>query len=454
MEIGTIQRLVETLGQALEKLGVSVSSPLLEDLAITIDKAMSGEARSFHTPEHIFSLVDPADPIHCLAAPFHDIVYYQVDRGFAPEIGDILAPYIQEHDGELAIVAQVDPADRALALTMEVFGFAPGQKLALSSGLNEFLSALVMNEKLMGIVPERILLQTTACIEATIPFRGKNEQGQSSFDLLAERLAVINASRQLGMTPAEIHAAVKSAVAFANKDVSDFASADPATYLAGTWRLLPETNIALRSGTVYSIRDYRQALQKTERFLWALDPANVFHTYGGVPSPQEFERLNERAHANISVAREYLGVKLLTIAVLEALAEITGGNVPLSLFMGDIERDSKRTRRIEDALPPIKAHPSVDMFSAVYRLLETGRAGESSFDTKNAPLSLFIYKSLGPEGVRQRLSDAREMFEGRLHARQFLDKIDGITIAAIARAAAAMAVTRRDLLNEYARIRT
>lgn len=453
MEIGILQRLVETLGQALEQLSVSVSPPLLEGLAITIDRAMSSQARSFHTPEHIFSLVDPDEPIHCLAAPFHDIVYYQVDRGFTPEIGEILTPYIQEHNGELAIVTQVDPADRALALTMGVFGFAPGYKLALSGGLNEFMSALVMNKKLMGIVPEPILLQTTACIEATIPFRGKNEQGKSPFDLLAERLAAINASHRLGMPPAEIHAAVKSAVAFANKDVSDFASADPAIYLAGTWRLLPETNIALRSGAVYSIRDYRQALQKTERFLWALDPANVFHTYGGVPAPHEFERLNERAQANINVAREYLGIKLLTIAILEALAEISGGDVPLSLFMGDIERGNKRTRRIEDALPPIKAHPSVDMFSAVYRLLETGRAGESSFDIKNAPLSLFIYKSLGPTGVRQRLSDAQAMFDGRLHARQFLDKIDGVTIAAIARASAAMAVTRRDLLNEYARTR-
>ena len=43
-------------------------------------------------------------------------------------------------------------------------------------------------------------------------------------------------------------------------------------------------------------------------------------------------------------------------------------------------------------------------------VLAVGRVGETSFDIKNSPLSLFLYKSLPPEEIRRLLVAAREMF--------------------------------------------
>src|SRR3989304_3210696 len=93
---GSIQQLVSVCEQAFVLLQIPVTSEELEDLAITIHRSMSMEARHFHTPEHVLHLANAADPIQSLAALFHDIVYYQVDRGFAPEIYGCISPYILE----------------------------------------------------------------------------------------------------------------------------------------------------------------------------------------------------------------------------------------------------------------------------------------------------------------------------------------------------------------------
>jgi len=64
------------------------------------------------------------------------------------------------------------------------------------------------------------------------------------------------------MRAAEIEDTIVGAVVFANRDVDSFAEKDASVFLDGTWKLLPETNVALRSGRIYSIKDYRLALQK------------------------------------------------------------------------------------------------------------------------------------------------------------------------------------------------
>jgi hypothetical protein len=452
MRVTKIQQLVDVLVYAFEHLQVTVSLRELEEMAVTIHKIMTTHARSFHTLEHVFDLSDVSNPIRSLAALFHDLVYYQVDRSIPPDVHAEVSPYIRQDDSQVYLRGDLDPADQVAALTLQVFGFEVGQNLSPYAGLNEFLSALFMGKRLAQILPRHTLLGVTVCIEATIPFRGPDGRGRSHFKVLEERLITINQNHQLSMTDHEIEEMVKEAVLFANDDVANFAVLDPGVFLDNTWKLLPETNAALRAGDIYSIHDYRVALQKMGGFLNSLNPEHVFHAFRGVPPEDEFQRMTDLARQNISTARDYLDVKLVAIAILEALSEITGGDAPLSLFMGDIPREGETVKRLEDFLPSVPA-PRPEDQTALYWLLEAGRASESVFDLKNSPTSLFLYQSLGLEEVQRVLTEAQGMFDGTLAPRDFLEQVDDSLVAAIAEASASMVVTRCEGLLRYARSR-
>jgi hypothetical protein len=434
---------------ALEDLGASMALGEVERLAVMINQAMTLHTRSFHTPEHIFDLVDPSNPRTTLAALFHDLVYYNVDQGFTPQIAESVSSSIEAREGELWVSSRPDPADRALAVCLAVFGFEHGQKMSPFGGMNEFLSALVMNRKLFGIVREEDLLPVTACIEATIPFRAADSSGQSPAERLAERLR--KASRDFGLDLSEqaVRRAVMDAVMFANRDVANFAVEEVTRFLDNTWKLLPETNPSLRTQGIYSIGSYRVALQKMEGFLQSLDPRTIFARYGGEPPDEEFERMLARATRNVTTARDYLGMKLLTAAILEALADMSGGDAPVPLFMGDIDA-AETGSRLQDHLPPPAPRPGVAMDSVLHDLLAHGRASASSFDLQNSPLSLFLYLHLGNEGFRALLGMARRRFTGAVSVSEFLDALPGDMVAAVAEGCARMAFTRSDQLLAYA----
>lgn len=447
---GIIQQLVSVCEQAFVCLQIPVTSEELENLAITIHRSMSMEARHFHTPEHVLHLSNAADPVQSLAALFHDIVYYQVDLGFSPEIYGCISAYILEVDGEVWLVDAQDQDDRLFRITMDMFGFSPGQKLSTQAGSNEFLSALVMAKRLEHLVPEKILLQTIVYIQGTIPFLGKDAQNSGPFEALAERLRTISQAYQIPMKAAEIDDTICGAVIFANRDVDSFAEKDASVFLDGTWKLLPETNVALRSGRIYSIKDYRRALQKMGGFLGQLNPENIFHKYLGVPAEAEFSEMVKTAYRNIATAREYLSIKLLAIAILEALADLTGGDAPLSLFTGDIQRNGEEPLRYENFLPMPDEIQEPDRSSVIYKLLNSGRASDTNFDMRNSPLALFLYGRLTQDQIVQLLSTAREMFAGKLEPASFLSKFEASLVSAVAKACAATVMTRQEKLSQIA----
>ena len=453
MQLGMIHRLIEHFQLAFSHLEVSMSMDRIEHMAVIVHKAMTVQARNFHNLEHVFNFVEPDNPIQTIAALFHDIVYYQVDPGFLPEIRRVIAPYILEEDSAVSIRETLSTNERIVWMTMAIFDFKSGERLTPSGGLNEFLSALVMNKQLEGFMSEKDLLRMTLCIEATIPFRGVTEGGESHFHILARRLRKVGEIYHIPFSWPEIDEAVQLAVRFANKDVENFAEADAGRFLDNTWKLLPEMNVALRSREVYTVREYRLAIQKMEAFLSKLDPDNVFHSYRGVPSDEEYGKMVVRAHQNIYTARQYLRVKMLGQAVLDALAEETGGDAPLCLFMGDLPKDSENIQRMEDFLPDIEMPGWIDPGATVYQLLDTGRHGNSTFDLRTAPLSLFMYKSLDPDEFDRTLDLAKEMFAGNLAPAQFLEQINQKVVSYIATACATTAVTRRDLLMPYVTVK-
>ncbi|HAE58917.1 MAG TPA: hypothetical protein DCG54_05255, partial [Anaerolineae bacterium] len=333
-----------------------------------------------------------------------------------------------------------------------VFGLHPGQRLISMAVLNEFLSALVLNRQLGDLLSLKDILRMNLCIEATIPFRGSTPDGKNYFDLMEQRLPEIAARHGIDLSEDEVIDTLRIAVTFGNKDIENFAEADPGRFLDNTWKLLPESNAALRLPDVYSIGTYRQALQKMAVFFENLDPRAVFNQYRGVPSDQAYHQMLRYARTNIDVARDYLKLKILSMTVLEALAVATGGDAPVSLFMGDVPREGVSIKRLEYFLPEVEDAPWVDYSSVIYKLLESGRSNETSFDMKNSPLSLFLYKSLPPEKISNYMERSRLMFAGELSAHDFLMEIDRSVVRAIASASAMMVFTRRQGLLKYANL--
>ena len=364
---GTFHRLIGVLNQAFEALELKVEAKKLEGIAVLIHKAMTVQTRNYHNLEHVFSFVDASNPIQTLAGLYHDIVYYQVDQGFLREIQQIISPYIQLENGEFVIRPSA-PDRWQFDLAAQVFGWQRGQQVTLAAGLNEFLSALVMCKQIGGLVSEKDLLRMSLCIEATIPFRPFTADGKSHFQVLEEKLPQICDRFGIACSEEERIAAIKTAVLFANKDIENFGESDPSRFLDNTWNLLPETNAALRMPDVYSISTYRQALSKMDAFFENLDPQTVFNQYRGLPSDEEYQQLTRYARNNIRIAREFLRIKILGTTIIEALAKATGGDAPLSLFLGDLPREGTSIKRLEYFLPEIDYAPWVDQHSILSRM--------------------------------------------------------------------------------------
>ncbi len=450
MRTGSVQRLIALIYSSLEQLQVPMSLTGLEDVAALIYRAMTLPGRHFHTLDHVFSFSKSGEPIQTLAGLFHDVVYYQVDMGFLPEIMELIRPYILEQEHDFWLTREPYPQDRMFGIAREIFNYAPGQELSPYVGLNEFASALVMNKMLAGIVPERDLVRMTVCVEASIPFRGVDEHGWSHFDVLEGRLKAVNQKYDCGLSSAEIVKAIQNAVLFSNKDVENFSETNPGRFLDNTWNLLPETNTALRHRNMYTIREYRQALEKMGVFFQGLNYKNVFNQYGGVPADEEFSEMVSKARYNVSLAREYLMIKLVAQAVLEALAELTGGDAPLSLFLGEIADRGKRVKGIQHYLPVVPPESWVNHQPVILELLESGRASDSVFDLRNSPVSLYVYHVLSGSQICHLSELAEQMFKNTLSAQDFLNAIDGQAVSDIARACASMVFTRRDKLLKIA----
>jgi hypothetical protein len=312
-----MQQLVAIFENAFNRLRVCVPPLQLEDLVITVHRAMTAPGRNYHRIEHAFNLVDIDQPLHTLAAFFHDIVYYQVDREIPPDLHAAIAGYIERLDttaDELTISTRPPANDRAFLMALRLFDFSPGQNLSLDSNMNEFLSTLVMIKKLAGLLSEKDLLQLIVLIEATIPFRPDLADGSSHFDLLEQRLTRISRDYALQLDQSAIEAMVRSAVVLANRDLQGFAAGKVSVFLDQTWQLLPETNVDLRIREGYSISAYRLAMQKMEAFLNYLQAGQIFRQYRGTPANNELQRLLELAGHNLRVGSAYLGIKLLASA--------------------------------------------------------------------------------------------------------------------------------------------
>jgi hypothetical protein len=217
-------------------------------------------------------------------------------------------------------------------------------------------------------------------------------------------------------------------------------------FLSNTWQLIEESNAPLAAVGIYSIREYRDALSRMESFLATLNPDHIFHRYRDFPGEKEFDELRASARRNIAFAGCYLGAKITTIAVVEALAMMTGGDCPVSMLLGDIECTDGPPHRIEQFLPRVACSAPVD--AQLLAVLETGRAKESESDLTVSPLTAYVYRSLGHEGMLAARSQATRMFRRNTSPRQFLATLDRTMVRDVTKACAQIALSRMERLLE------
>ncbi len=439
----TVQRFLVLFSEALTGLGASPQPRELERPVFVVHEALAGQSREFHSHEHVLTMTRGASPIETLAGIFHDVVYVQVDRGFPGGIGEMLRPLLVPIDGTGYRISLAVLDDPLTAMVVRIFDRAPGDELSPFAGLNELASALVAAKCLAPFLSKGQIAEIAAGIEATIPFRDN-----LTLDNLAARL------RDLALPDLDAPAcdsAVRLATRLSNRDVENFAEEDPARFLDNTWRLLPETNPALVTPGVYRTGEYRMAIQKMETFLAKLDAERVFHQFQGEPSPEHYNRLISQAKRNIDLAVRYLRAKLYTIALVEAIANVSGGDAPIEFFLGAIPHAGSAVRSVnaELYLPRVEKS-SEDMDPIMLRLLEEGRPTPPEFDLPASPYSAYLYRVFGEKALMDRMEAARPWMRGRISAHEFLASQASPPVAALARAIAPIAITRREVLEKLA----
>ena len=449
-----IYTVIEVFEHTLHELGADVPPGDVQRLAELIYQAMMAEGRYYHCIEHALALCDPEFPIQTLAALFHDVVYFRIDDGFSDEVWMALQAYLSPStrgNQSYQIIGSIPVSDRNFHWVMEVFGWPADQDVPLNTGTNEFLSSLIMVNSLSGILCETTLLKIIAYIEATIPFRGTDENGLGPFEHLGLRIKAVCENFDVPMTWEEITETVHGAVRFANRDVENFAGYDVAGFLETTWKLLPETYPALRKGSEYTFNQYRLALQGMLKFLQSIQPEHVYHSFQGVPDQQELNSKLQRTRRNLELSRRYIELKVLTLAILEALAVFSGGDSPVALFLGDISSENHAEPELASYLPKVeRTNHGNEADSLFYQLLLSGRKGLVDFsDLKTSPLALVIYQRSEPHTIAHYLETAYQWFDNQLQPREFLQSLEPMLLSIITQACEKMAPSRAETLKVF-----
>ena len=410
-----LRKTEERLGAALEQLGERPPAHTLASMAKLIVDGTTGPWRYFHTPDHLFMVAGDEDPVEMLAGLYHDLLYVQVDRTIFLNLACQISAVVYQNGDKLFIRSGKHlPDDLALSLTMALFDFTPGQMLDPLAGQNEFLSAVVAARVLAPLLNLADLAGVLACVELTIPFRKRDSEGNGPSELLFKRLMAADERFGLTLGQAGCEAAVHRAVRLCIRDISGF-NLPTAPFMDNTWCLLPETNNTLVRTPGYSVRTYRQSLTGTHDFFGRLDPADIFPHFMGTPDSQTCAELQAAAGHNLEVGYLYLTAKLAALAVLEALAERVGAEIPVSLLLGGREENQASEIEVSELAPDAST-----LDRRVFDLLVHGRTQDQAYDLTNSPVAATFFSFLGSAGIKSLYTQATAYFGGDISADELI----------------------------------
>jgi hypothetical protein len=187
-----------------------------------------------------------------------------------------------------------------------------------------------------------------------------------------------------------------------------------------------------------------------EGFMNFLTPDIVFRRYRNEPDEKTYYKLLAQTGQNLEVAQLYLGTKLTSIAVLEALSFRIGRDISLSTMMGELPLDDTQVVGLEQFLPAViePNQPTTAIEVEVLELLDKGRTVNSSYDVKNSPVATFMVKSIGFKEMQRMLKLSKEFFKGSLTAEELISSCDPEVMAMIKGAVIKLFESRKFALSQ------
>lgn len=444
--------IINLFQKAFLELNISLEPQQIEKLALRVHRVMDGRFRQYHGPMHVLDLASDEGPIVALGAIYHDIIQYNIDRGAPPLIEDIINKYIDVKGNEVYLKKSVEKSfSTYFKMITAVFGYNGGDLLPQNRGLNECLSSIVCLHEIGLFLKKNHLIEIICCIEGTVPFRVKGSNGGDYLVEMASRLRKLYEDLNLEITERELDDLIHLVVHLGNKDVRDFAIANPILFIKNTWSILPESNQSLLFPLTVTMKQYRVAFSKMENFLSSLKPSQIFHSYKNIPSFTDLKSLYKATDFNLGFAVKYLRIHLYEISILEAIALETGGMTVLSLFEGDPVSNTERVKRIEDYLPKKRLKIRISKVSIdkeISKALNGRYKDKVLINRFYSPVAACLYNELGDSIVTDLYADCELFLEGSLTAFDYLKKQSREVMIVIIDAISQMAPIRKNLLEE------
>jgi hypothetical protein len=247
----------------------------------------------------------------------------------------------------------------------------------------------------------------------------------------------------------EIDSILTLAVQMANTDLHSFSEPELSGFLENTWKLLPEINPDFQTAGTYTIGEYCRSLMRMENFLSNLDPSVIFHQHNATPNIDTFNTLNTQATFNLRYASEYLRAKIVTMSVLQGIAELTGCDGPISYFTGAANSDRPQ---IHDLLQPPELSTTAsppELKVHVLQVLQNGRSGTIQFDTSSSPLAAYFYRHLGSVEITRQAGRVREVHAGKQDWAWLLSDLPRDMVDDVAAAIGTIAIARQDGIRNF-----
>ncbi len=403
---------------AFQKLNRPISHADSEGLSYFLLKTMGSEARDYHRPEHPLDVSKNLLPVGQLAALFHDIVYVQVDPTWEKTLAEILYPFVPSRTFNLDVRGELNHVtDPWLKVIVALFGFENETALVPMRGLNEFLSAVVFYKKMRNFLKPEELLRGLACIEATIPFRKADSDGRTPADRLKARIESIQSSPEgrFFSGPVDFDLIVKECKLLIENDLVSFGAETMSWFLSNSWNVMIENNPALRNH-FFSLSDYRKAIFGNIGFFTSLDAKNLYWT-DSKNLDLSHEKLIRRTENNLRMATEYMKAIAVSVSMVEAIAQQTGGECAYELFFGTTKKSREHSPVNMDSLIKFGPEPKIteDRLS-IYQTLKNGRDMRSRFDHKTSTLSAFLYEQFSAEDFETVFVKVAQYHQGKINA--------------------------------------
>lgn len=440
---------IEIISEVFSSLQKTVTAEDVERIAVLLVRAMGGESRDYHAPEHSIDVSKTKSSIARIAALFHDIIYVQVDSSWRQGLIDCLGSMIPDDglklDVKHGLTQTSDPWPLAIAV---LFGMEENDSVIPGKGINEFLSALVAHHFLSPFLSTNEMLRVLACIESTIPFRRTDTRGNSPEKLLISRLQ--KACHSLAIptfTASEIEVAIDDCRAMVSTDLSSFAADDPGIFLSDTWSVMFENNPTLRNNYFF-IGEYRKAIFSVLDFISSLDTKYMFWGDSN-HALQTLESQSINAARNIELSTIYLKAFASGLCLLEAIALQTGGDLPFETMSGALKRSREHIPNTIDKYLKVQGvQRLVGHYKTAFDYLLSGRTKRARFDRKEFVLGALILSSIETNGLSQLFDYCRAFSAGSLDPIELLNKFPQNALIQTLKAVRHTAYHRNDRLSE------